>query len=227
MIRLFFKAAFFIGIIFCLGHNTLASDSIPAVKQEIDSEILETEQQALEYVFKGDFANALMIFDSIYRWTSNELLENTGSAELKTYHTQIIISLGAVYEELGDRDKAVELYMQALDYCGKLDYNQGKARIYNNLGKISYLRSKIEEAQEYFNKSLEINLKIDNKQSIADNYNNLASLPMIKKEYRKALEYCFQSLEISQELNKPYDVALVYSNIAIIYKQYDLSLIHI
>ncbi|CAD6494103.1 MAG: Tetratricopeptide repeat protein [Candidatus Argoarchaeum ethanivorans] len=81
-----------------------------------------------------------------YKKTKNELLKEPG----------ILITLGNEAYYIGQMDKALEYYKEALEIDEGLKDKRGKATDLNNIGLVYYDWGKPEKALEYYKESLAI-----------------------------------------------------------------------
>lgn len=110
-----------------------------------------------------------------------------------------LISIGVVYRNLGQTDKALESYLLAK----KISEVEGlvKARLLNNIAVIYHRQKDLKSAIKYYQLALEIELKSKskNKKYIASILNNIAFVYTQLNEYAKAKEYHNKALNISEE----------------------------
>ena len=118
-----------------------------------------------------------------------------------------------------DFKKSKEYGMQALDLAKELEYKEGKALAYKNLGGIHYHQSKYAFAYNYYNESHKLYKELDDKDGIAKVVSNLGSIFHQQGEYAKAIEYFYQSLEIKIEQNDKVGIAKQYNRIGVVYFQ--------
>jgi tetratricopeptide (TPR) repeat protein len=129
------------------------------------------------YYSMGDYGRVLE------DWTSaHKIAIELG---LKNWEVQLQGSLGYLHSSLGEMDKSLYLYEQALESHKKL--KASKRVISKNLadiGRLYFIKKEYEKAMfEYFDKALEINNELDNKMSLANTiYINLC-YRILGKEY--------------------------------------------
>ena len=107
---------------------------------------------------QGNHAEALDIF--------NDLRHYMEAKTPKTKEDQKKISslynvIGAIYEETGLWNDALAMYMSSLQVCDAIDYKAGRAKVYNNIGKLYYSRNELNKAEDLFNKAIAINKVLD------------------------------------------------------------------
>ena len=122
---------------------------------------------------KGNHAKALDIFN-----TQRQYLEAKSSRTEKDQEKIAMLYnvIGAIYEETGLWNDAMAMYMNSLQVCDETDNKAGKAKVYNNLGKLYYTRNDLGKAEELFNKAIVINKQLNIRPELFNNYNNLAGV---------------------------------------------------
>lgn len=126
--------------------------------------------------------------------------------------------IGAIYEETGLWNEALDLYMSSLQICNDRDDKAGKAKVYNNIAKLYFSRNELEKAEDLFNKAVEINKSLNIRKELFNNYNNLAGIYKKRNDFEKALDYgliALNQLDIKKDF---YDLAILYSNIGSLYQ---------
>jgi tetratricopeptide (TPR) repeat protein len=174
-----------------------------------------TRRIGLSLVKQGKHAIALEVF--------NELRKHYESGAGKTEDDQrrysdVLNVIGAIYEETGLWNEAMSLYMQSLQVCNTISYDIGKAKIYNNLGKLYFNRNQLAKAEELYNKAIEINKRHGIKPELFNNYNNLAGIYQVKHQPEKSLEYALIALNQLEIQKDFYDLSIIYDNIGNLYQ---------
>lgn len=114
-------------------------------------------------------------------------------------------------------DKAFEYANQALELSLQIDFKEGEATAFKNLGVCHSNLSEHEKALEYYHKALRIYEEIDDKIGIANALNNIGVIYIEKDEYDKALEYYVQSAKIYEEAYDTSGIAASLLNMGLIY----------
>ncbi len=126
--------------------------------------------------------------------------------------------IGAIYEETGLWNEALDLYMNSLQICNVNDFKAGKAKVFNNIGKLYFNRNELGKAENLFLKAIEINKSLDIRSELFNNYNNLAGIYKQRKDLKRALDYALiamNQLDIHKDF---YDLSILYSNIGNLYQ---------
>lgn len=142
-------------------------------------------------------------------------------------------------ENIGELDKAIEIYQKILTLELKSQHQTEIAAAYNNLGllyqkkvlrkeKYKNVRgqktvaalccAELDKAIEMFQKSLQVNETLGNKEGMARNYADLGSLYRIRGELDKAIEMLQKALQIDLGLDRKESVAEDYLALGNVYK---------
>ncbi|CAF1249638.1 unnamed protein product [Didymodactylos carnosus] len=134
--------------------------------------------------------------------------------------------LGLVLENIGQNDKAEEIYEMLLDQRTE---ESEKAPIYHQLGWIKDNQGKYPEAIKYYEKSLAIKEKTlpPNDLQLAVSYNNIGMMYSNIGSYTKALPSHGRALTIRKQSLPPnhLDLAMSYNNIGLAYSNTEMSII--
>jgi tetratricopeptide (TPR) repeat protein len=105
-----------------------------------------------------------------------------------------LCNLGAIYDELGQKDEAQSCFERALDICRAIGYRQGQATALGGLGLCHLDAGRYELARAAYAEALVINRDIGYRRGIAINYANLGliafrirDLDEAEAHYHKAL----------------------------------------
>jgi len=170
----------------------------------------------LFFLEQGKYATAL----DIYNKMRHELESKADiTVEDKKKISSVLNVIGAIYEETGLWNIALAMYMNSLKVCDEIGYSQGKAKIYNNIGKVYYNRHELKKAEELYDKAVAINKMLNIRSELFNNYNNIAGIYQQKGDTKKALEYLLVALN-QLDLNRDYyDLSIAYANIGTLYQQ--------
>lgn len=144
-------------------------------------------------------------------------------------------NIASVYSDMGDFEKAHQLYNDALQMrkyiyakVGIADHTSIAASI-SNLGHICHKLSRFTEAKSYFEQAKSMLERIygddsKNYSNVADCYNNLATVAMEDGDYELAQQYYTESFNILKNIygsspNKK--IAGYYNNLSSLYKKQD------
>lgn len=152
-------------------------------------------RMAMCYYKTGKLIEALTLFEKSKKsWALIKNYENIVSD---------LISLGVVYRNLGQIDKALENYLDAQKVSE--EKNIEKATLYNNIAVIYYNQRELEKALKYYNLSLSLEESSEHKNlnNIATILNNIALIHIENKNYNIAKKFYKKTEEISLNKFKP------------------------
>ncbi len=115
--------------------------------------------------------------------------------DVESVNNNIAINLS----NMGEYEKAIPLFLKAVEYNKANNYNNDLAGAYDNLGSAYSNLDRLDTAEAYFKKSLEISKHYGETSLIGLNYRHLAELYNKKEDYTKALTYIKEALKIAEE----------------------------
>ena len=184
-------------------------------------------QDAIHVAAERTFAEATLIAD-----------QGTGESRLKAIdkykealalwqsikktgpESQVALTLNAIgenYGELGDTNKAVDYYTQALPIFRTAGDHAGEAATLNNLGDAYVSLGQTQEALDYSNQALTAMRKVGDRRGEAIALKTIGLVHSILGDKPKALDYHNQSLAILRDLGERQLEATALINIGEIY----------
>ncbi len=133
-------------------------------------------------------------------------------------HTGSLISMGNIYQELGNYNKALEYFQVALKISERMQDQDSISISLNKVGLMYRRLNRYELALAFLSRLLEMKEKLGDKKGIAAALNNIALLYKSINDYDKALEYHLESLKIKEELGDKKGLSAALNNIALIYR---------
>ena len=112
--------------------------------------------------------------------------------------------LGAIYDVIGQPQKALEKYWMLLTLSQKAGDLKGMALAYNNMGILYYSLGNINMVKSYLEKALELHRKMGDNQSLALSYYNLSGVYADLGHYETAKEYAMKALNLYKKLGDIY-----------------------
>jgi tetratricopeptide (TPR) repeat protein len=126
-------------------------------------------------------------------------------------------NLGNSYMDLGQVEKAIEYYEQALVISQKIGDRRGEGADYGNLGIAYNNLGQVEKAIEYYEQALVIAREIGDRRGEGADLGNLGVAYSDLGQVEKAIEYYEQALEIAQKIGHRYLEANEFVNIGDIF----------
>jgi CHAT domain-containing protein/Tfp pilus assembly protein PilF len=150
---------------------------------------------------------------------------NSYFEQLKTYKSLkdtkseaiIINNIGSVYSELGDYQRALDLFAQALPLAKSIDDSVTVANILTNSSRVYSALGDKYKALEYLTESLTIFKSFGDQKDAAIVLNNIGLIYSDLSESQKALEYYNQALPIYRSIGDQGKESLTINNIGFIY----------
>uniref|UniRef100_A0ACD5H2N9 CHAT domain-containing protein n=1 Tax=Desertifilum tharense IPPAS B-1220 TaxID=1781255 RepID=A0ACD5H2N9_9CYAN len=135
----------------------------------------------------------------------------------KASESLTLASIGAVYDALGERQKALDSYNQALDLARAIGDRANQAVILNNLAVVYYWLGEKQQSLDLLEQVLALRQKLGDKAGEATTLNNLGRAYSDFKEPQKALEFYDRALRLFQETGNKTGSAIALNNIGRIY----------
>ena len=129
----------------------------------------------------------------------------------------MLSAIGGVYDDLGQRDKALEYYEQALLIREKVGDQVGLATTLNNIGLVYDHLGQRDKALEYYEQALPIREKVGDQGGLGDTLNNIGGVYFALGQRDKALKYYERTLVIDEEVEDKARLATTLNNIGMVY----------
>ena len=123
-----------------------------------------------------------------------------------------------VYDALGEKQKALEYFNQALPILRAVGDRSGEATNLNNIGHVYFYLGEKQKALDYFNQALSIRPAVRDRLGEATTLNNIGHVYFYLGEKQKALDYFNQALILIKEVGYRSGEATILKNIGIIYR---------
>jgi tetratricopeptide (TPR) repeat protein len=118
----------------------------------------------------------------------------------------LLNNIGGVYDALGEKQRALEYYEQALPLYRQVGDRSGEATTLNNIAIVYYQQGGIERAAEMFRQSIQIYREVGAVQQEANTLYNLAVvLHTAQGQTEEAMEPIRRSITILERYNLPQD----------------------
>jgi CHAT domain-containing protein/predicted negative regulator of RcsB-dependent stress response len=142
------------------------------------------------------------------------LYRNVGDKKLEAV---TLLGIGRVYDELGQKQKALEFYDQSLPLSRQVGDKSGEAITLGSIGKIYDDLGQKQKALEFYNQSLPLSRQVGDKSGEAITLTNIGKVYSDLGEKQKALEFYNQSLPLSRQVGDKSLEAVTLSNIGLVY----------
>jgi CHAT domain-containing protein/Flp pilus assembly protein TadD len=135
----------------------------------------------------------------------------------RPFEASILFAVGSTYRQLGDNQRALEYYLEALPVFRATVNPKGEAVTLNNIGDVyGYLGNQI-KALESYSQALSLRRSIGDGKGEAVSLNDIGLTHSGLGEQEKALGFFVQSRSVSQAIGDRMGEATALSNIGVVY----------
>lgn len=197
-------------------HLDSAYLHLSEIRQFLQTNISNTNKLQLyrafaEYhVYKSNYDSAIHFADLGIDLNFKE--EPNGLIDL--YSTK-----GTAYYYKNDFENAIQSHLEAEKLCDPSEDNEGKARVFNNIGIAHIKLENWDKAEEYMNKSLQICEALDIKRGISYCLGNLGIIYRNQNKYDEAIEIYKTSIELNKEMDDARGLERNYNNLGNLYER--------
>jgi tetratricopeptide (TPR) repeat protein len=110
------------------------------------------------------------------------------------------LRIGWILELCGDLSASEAMRRRALEIAEAVDWSEGMARAYGNLGVIYQTHSELDRAEEMHRNDLKLSAALGNKEGMARAYGNLANIYHRKNDWRRMCECGRKSRDLWREM---------------------------
>ncbi|MEH2263260.1 CHAT domain-containing protein [Nostoc sp.] len=212
------------GLILSLSVVMLA-DAVGATPRNRGLQIAQqpetTQQNATRAAAKQVFQEGMQLYQqgtaeslrqAIVKW--QQALKLWQQIDDKSQQALTLLSLGKVYNSLGEKQEALKYYNQALPLRRAVGDRGGEATTLSNLGSVYNSLGEKQEALKYYNQALPLRRAVGDRGGEAATLNNLGSVYNSLGEKQEALKYYNQALPISRAVGDKEGEATTLSNMA-------------
>ncbi len=140
---------------------------------------------------------------------------------VKKIRANAYISLGGIFRNHGNYDKAIEMYEHSKALLEELNDKQVIGNVTYLLGIVYHMKGDFKKAIDLNEQSLAILEQIGDKKNIGHTCNNLGIMYSYLDERQKSLDFHRKALRISLEVGDKRGEGMAYSNLAISYLDAD------
>ncbi|MDT9272975.1 MAG: tetratricopeptide repeat protein [Limnospira sp. PMC 737.11] len=124
-----------------------------------------------------------------------------------------LYNLGKAFRYLTELEKSFNYYMQAIEYCQKINFLQGNALALMGLAELYRIQNDIESALSYHHESIQILEKIGAKCDLAEAYYQLGLSYQAMGEIANSLDYFNRAIALWQQIDAPKQIERVQNSI--------------
>jgi CHAT domain-containing protein/Tfp pilus assembly protein PilF len=126
-------------------------------------------------------------------------------------------NIGSVYKDLGENQRALEYYKQALSLHRTVDNRDGEANTLNNIGTVHDALGEYKTALEYYKEALPLHQLTGNRDGEATTLHNIGRIYSALGEKHAALEYYKEALSLTRTVGDRAGEAITLNNIGSVY----------
>jgi signal transduction histidine kinase/DNA-binding response OmpR family regulator len=153
---------------------------------------LSLRNLALHYRGIGDYDQAAK-----YAYEMATAMEHTTQYKL---YGQSYSLLGMIFDSAGDKKKAEEYSLKALDILLKHHITRSAGYAQDNLGDLYRRLNKLELAEKYHQQALDQRLKDNDTEALIQSYAQIALIHQRRKQYDKAIASIKKSMELQEKI---------------------------
>jgi tetratricopeptide (TPR) repeat protein len=180
------------------------------------------EQRAALYILRGNSYVAVGQLETgrdDYVATLDLSMKFESEAERDAARSAAVCNLGIVYFQLGDLDKAEELYREALAGYEVTHNRLGQANALGNLGNVYLERGELDKAEENYGKALAIHQETGSTRGEAWDLCNLGVVYAQRGDLDKAEKHFNEALVIDEESGDRLGQANALGNLGNVYSR--------
>jgi CHAT domain-containing protein/Tfp pilus assembly protein PilF len=128
-----------------------------------------------------------------------------------------LFSIGMVYDTVGEKQKALDTYNQAMPLRRAVGDRAGEAATLNNIGEVYYALGEKQKALDYYNQALPLKRAVGDRAGEATTLNSIGKVCDDLGEKQKALDYYNQALPLQRAVGDRSGEAVTLNNIGTVY----------
>jgi tetratricopeptide (TPR) repeat protein len=198
----------------------LSNVGIAAGRYEVKAQQQPQSQQETSAAAKRLFDEGFKLYEqgtaeslrqAIGKW--EEALKLYRQINDKKWEALTFLGIGRVYDDLGEKQKALSYYDQALPLLRQVEDKGGEASTLNNIGLVYSNLGEKQKALLYYNQALPLYRQVGNKGGEATTLNNIGLVYSDLGEKQKALSYYDQALPLLRQVGDKGGEATTLNNI--------------
>ena len=202
------------------SNRVLAKDDLLKIAQSPGATKKNAERLFEEGMTLYQQGSAESLRQAIQKW--QEALSLYRVMNDKKNEANTLVWIGRVYSDLGEKQKALDYYNQALSLMwavgDTLPRNRPvEATTLNNIGLVYFNLGEKQKALDFFNQALPILRAVSNRPVEATTLNNIGAVYSDLGEKQKALDYYNQALPIYRSVGDSSGEAGTLNNIGFVY----------
>jgi tetratricopeptide (TPR) repeat protein/CHAT domain-containing protein len=135
----------------------------------------------------------------------------------KQWQATTVLGIGSVYDDLGDKQQALNFYNQSLPLLIEVENKSGQVITLNNIGFIYHRLGDKQQALKFYDRSLSLAIETEDKSRQATTLNNIGGVHSDLGDKQQALEFYDRSLSLAIETKDKSQQARTLNNIGRVY----------
>jgi len=193
--------------------KTLSGDSVDVLIEQAEIYLL----RGAIYEVQGSIPDAQQAIEEALSIVEKVAMNDP----VKKIRANAYISLGGIFRNHGNYDKAIEMYEHSKALLEELNDKQVIGNVTYLLGIVYHMKGDFKKAIDLNEESLAILEQIGDKKNIGHTCNNLGIMYSYLDERQKSLDFHRKALRISLEVGDKRGEGMAYSNLAISYLDAD------
>jgi tetratricopeptide (TPR) repeat protein len=182
------------------------------------SQLSTTDASAIQFVDSlATFQTRRGLFQDRLRWLAPALAATQQQQEQKA-EARMLHEYGAVYSALGEKEKALAYYEQALPLWRQGGDKAGEAVTLNNIGAVYDALGEKEKALAYYEQALPLWRQVGDKAGEATTLNNIGGVYDALGKKAQALAYYEQALPLRRQVGDRWGESVTCYNMAMVYR---------
>jgi len=127
-------------------------------------------------------------------------------------------NIAILYSYQGLNNRSLEIHIENLAFCEKIDYNDGISTSLNNIAVTLIDLNREEEALDYYRRAIKMVERTNDLRPLSRYYNNLGTLFLNLQQKDSAIHYLKTGLKIRLDINERQGIKNSYESIGLYYK---------
>ena len=168
---------------------------------------------------QNDNEEAIRFYQRALDQLDNYKKEGYTDAHIAMFKASCFNNMGLVYNKMGNHDKAISIFREAIEFEGVKDNPSLYSKLLNNLAYARFKSGNNTGLPDMFYESLRIRDSLDNDSGIITSHINLGEYYVHKKDTSKAIQYYKNAYRLGEEIDSHTDILKSLKMLALIDKE--------
>ncbi|MEB3282951.1 MAG: CHAT domain-containing protein [Lyngbya sp.] len=191
--------------------------------EDVKTRVIELYEKGTQLLNSGQFNAALKIFEQEVL----KMLQGLSDPYARLAKAGTLNQIASAYYHLGDYEKALDFYQQALNIYTQEENEQAQGVILTNIGALYGDLGQYQKALESHQQALALAKQVNDLKNQGKIFNNIGAIYKNLNQNQEALEFYQQALEIHRQCGDVGWQGTILNNIGLIYaelEQYDRAM---